>query len=122
MRLQGLYKAVRSLAWASDGSTLAAACDDGHVHVYDAAGGQLIVDLAGHAGCVLAVSASPDRTTLATGGADATVRVWDARTGACAQKLSSEHTEAVWGVAFSPSGGFVASASDDKSLALFAVS
>ncbi len=57
--------------------------------------------LTGHTGAVLAVAWSPDSTRLLTGGADGTVRVWDATT---AQPLhqATGHTGAVWSVAWSP--------------------
>jgi len=119
---QGLAKGVRSLCWARDGNLLAAACDDGHAHVYDTMSGQLAVDMAGHEGAVFGVGLSLDGAQAVTGSADATVRLWDVRTGACAQVLSGEHTQAVWGVAVSPTGGLVATCSDDASLALLALS
>jgi WD40 repeat protein len=118
--LPGLSKAVRGLSWAQ--GSLAAACDDGHVHVYEAASGQLLRDYCGHDGAALCVSCAPDGSgALATGGADASVRVWDARTGRCSQSLTSEHSQPVWAVAYSPGGGHVASCSDDKSVALYQV-
>jgi WD repeat-containing protein 61 len=120
--LPGLSKGVRSLAWSSSGSLLAAACDDGHAHVYDAASGQLVSDLAGHSGAVLGVALTPDGTAAVTGGGDGSVRLWDVRTGACSQVLSGDHSLAVWGVAVSPSGGLVATCSDDHSLALLSLS
>jgi WD40 repeat protein len=90
--------------------------------VYDTVSGQLISDMDGRSGAVLSVCLTPDGTTAVTGGGDAGVRVWDVRTGKCAQTLSGEHTEAVWDVAVSPSGALVATCSDDNSLALMAVS
>ena len=71
---------------------------------------------------MLSVAASPDGACFATGGADATVRLWDVATRTCAQVCSSEHTDLVWGVAFSPDGARLATGSDDKALALYGVS
>jgi WD repeat-containing protein 61 len=120
--LPGLSMAVRGLSWGSaagGASQLAAACDDGHVHLYNAESGQLLADCAGHSGAALSVSLAPGGDSLVSGGADGSVRLWDARTGRCSQALLGEHGEAVWGVAHSPSGAYVASVSDDRSVGLF---
>ena len=62
------------------------------------------------------------RGTFATCGADAAVKLWDVRSTSQAEKCAqtaSAQTEAVWGVAFSPSDDKLASASDDKSVAVY---
>ncbi len=45
-------------------------------------------------------------------GDDGTARIWDAATGETLHTLTT-HAEAVWGVAFSPDGTRLATASDD---------
>lgn len=122
--LPGLSMAVRGLSWGGaegGGSSLAAACDDGHVHVYNGESGQLLADCAGHKGAALCVSLSPSAAACVSGGADGSLRLWEARSGRCSQALAAEHGEAVWGVAHSPGGAHVASVSDDRSIGLFAV-
>ena len=114
--------AVRSLAWLPDSATLLVACDDGFVSMYDAEHAALLDALPGHSGWVLSVAASPDGACFATGGADASVRLWESGTRTCAQVLSSEHSDLVWGLAFSPDGSRLATGGDDKTLALFGVS
>ena len=71
---------------------------------------------------MLSVAASPDGTSFATGGSDASVRMWDVATRSCTQVLTGEHTDLVWGLAFSPDGARLATGADDKALALYAVS
>src|SRR5689334_3148516 len=57
---------------------------------------------------VLAVAYSPDRETLATGGADKTVRLWEVASGKQLAVLEA-HADAVAGLAFSPDGKTLAS-------------
>src|SRR5262249_32099283 len=47
------------------------------VRARDAATGQELFSLAGHAGKVLALAVSPDEKRIATGGEDQAVKVWD---------------------------------------------
>jgi WD40 repeat protein len=61
---------------------------------------------------------SPDGKTIATGGKDNLVRLWDANTGKLVRTLSG-HNDAVASVAFSPDGHRLASASLDKTVRLW---
>jgi WD40 repeat protein len=70
------------LAFAPDGKTLASANYDSTVRLFEAATGQQLRVLRGHAHSVADVAFSPDGKTLASASADQTVRLWDAATGA----------------------------------------
>ncbi len=74
----------------------------------------------GHAGTVTAVAFHPSKMLLATGAIDATVRAWDANTGAQIQMLAG-HRSRVKSVAFSHDGTLLASASLDTTVTLWQV-
>lgn len=109
---------VHSLIYSpSDPCALVSASDDPHVHMYDAEGKSLV-------GAMSGLSASPDGAAIATGSSDRTVRLWELGNNAAVPTMSN-HTDPVWGVSFSAPGGtgvragWLASASDDKSISLY---
>jgi WD40 repeat protein len=67
-----------------------------------------------------AVALSPDGKTLAAGGSDKTVRLWNVNTGA-ERKPFEGHEGPVTCVAFSPDGKLLASGSQDKSVIVWMV-
>jgi WD40 repeat protein len=70
---------------------------------------------------VLAVAYSPDRETLATGGADKAVRLWEVASGKPLAVLEG-HADAVAGLSFSPDGKALASAGYDHAVKLWDLS
>jgi len=75
----------------------------------------------GHASGVMSVAFSPDGTTLASGSADTSVRLWDVASHRQVGSPLTGHTDAVSSVAFSPDGTTLASGSEDSTVRLWAV-
>jgi len=76
------------------------------------------VFIEGHSNLVLSVAWSPDGSTLASGSADTTIRLWDASSGTLLRVLEG-HSDPVLGVAWSPDGSTLASGSADTTIRLW---
>jgi len=109
---------VGGVAFSPDGKSLATACSDGVVRLFDPRTGQLLEALRGHSDCAAAVAFSPDSRRLVTGGYDHTARIWDWQMGAVVNPLSG-HTGAVLSAAYAPGGSLVATAGIDQTIRLW---
>lgn len=110
--LTGHTGTVYSVAWNRDGTLLASGGGDNTVIVWDRATGTPIRKLGGFADKVVRVAFSPDGNTLAAGSGDHTVRLWNTVTWN--GRILGTHTGGVFGLAWSPDGKKIASASEDK--------
>ena len=71
---------LNGVAWSPDGATLAAACEDYTVKLFDPRTRRLLKTLAGHKRGLAAVAWSPDGLTLASGDGR-TIKLWHAQAG-----------------------------------------
>ena len=77
-------------------------------HLWQSCHAEPFPDLTGHQGWVHAVALSPDGKTLASGGDDQMIKIWDVATGRLRATLRG-HTVRIGGLAFSPRGDVLAS-------------
>jgi energy-coupling factor transporter ATP-binding protein EcfA2 len=105
-----------SIAFNSDGQTIATASADGTVRLWRP-DGSLIKTLGESAAAVTSVSFSPDGKTIAAASADKTVKLWRPD-GSLIQTLEGSGA-AINSVSFSPDGRTLATASADRTIKLW---
>jgi hypothetical protein len=99
---------VREIDWRPDEGQIAIADQAGRIQIVDVLTGQTLLTWQSDAsGATTSVAWSPDGSMLASGGADAEARIWDATTG---QLISSQrHTTVLTAVAWNSDGSKLAS-------------
>ncbi|MBI3240896.1 MAG: hypothetical protein HYZ49_01190 [Chloroflexi bacterium] len=135
--LDGHKSIVRYVAYSPDGKLIASASNDPSVILWNGETGEPIGQpLAGHpltfsrnnaeiTNNINAVAFSPDSKTLADGGRDGKIVLWNVADPASPLQIGGPidaHTDRVWSVAFSPDGQTLASGSEDKTIKLWDLS
>jgi WD40 repeat protein/tRNA A-37 threonylcarbamoyl transferase component Bud32 len=125
----GDYSAPGDIAFAPTGSLVAFVRDGylagggGDIEVWDATRRiritKILVEAVGAFGWAIAFS--PDGRTIATGGLDRLVHLWDARTGKLLRELEQNVGTAVLSLAFSPDGGILAMSGSEAFASLWDV-
>src|SRR5262245_12349472 len=102
---------VYDVTFSPDGKTLAAACNDGSVELWDLLTSKRRTTLRGHAWPVGVVAFSPDGKLLATGAMDGTLKLWNLAAGKekaalieRTDEVNSFNLRTVNSLAFSPDG------------------
>ena len=104
-------KAVKSVAFSVDGSTIASGSLDSTIRLWDAETGNHIHTLTEHEDYVHSVVFSPDGQTLASGSGSSTIRLWDVGAGAVKRTLNTNSDYSILSLSFSPDGRMLASGS-----------
>jgi WD40 repeat protein len=112
---------VTDVAFAFTQPLVAAAKDDGYVHVWDLTKKERrpTFSLKDPKGDVLAVAFAPNSSLLASGGEGRTINLWDCARSAPAPLELPGHSGRILALVFSANGQFLASAAEDKTIRLW---
>jgi WD40 repeat protein len=112
---------VESIAWSPNGQWIAAAADDGMVHLLNAQNGKQHYPYDLNQGlATYSVAWSPDGTQLTSASADQTVRIWEQAQNTAKQTFTG-YNNSVWAAAWSPDGEYILSASKDQTVQVWDV-
>ena len=91
--LDGPSESIEWLTWHPRGDILLAGSSDFTAWMWNGQSGEFMASFTGHAGSVSCGAFTPDGKSVVTGGGegDATLKVWDPRTGACLTTIEGAH-------------------------------
>jgi transcriptional regulator with XRE-family HTH domain len=111
------FDAIWTVAISKSGQYWATGSKRGEVRVWREAGQTLHLAWQAHTDIVMSIAFSPDERTLASGGNETTIRLWDAKLGTALADLP--HPGAVFSLAWSPDGCLLASGGFDGHIRLW---
>ena len=115
------YYDVRSLCFSSDDNMLIAASGNAEIRLWDVTNPenpQPLSPLRGHTAFVNQIALSPDGKTLASGGWDSTLRLWDPLAGRELMTLRA-HSAIISCLAWSPDGESLYTGSGDATVRIW---
>ncbi len=116
--LHGYWVGHSQIAYHPDGRSLAIACDDHRILIWDLQSDSEPRVFLGHTQKVLGLSFSPDGSRLASTSEDGSVKLWETTTGRVA--LSLRHDKPVLQVAWSRDGERLATGTRDGTVRVYA--
>jgi len=105
--------AIGSIAYAPDGSMIAAGGDDGKIQLLQTSDGSLVRTLEGHKGRITSLAFSPDGITIASGATDRTLRFWKVADGTQIRNLEQFYLRSIPSMVFSPDSAVLATGGQD---------
>jgi WD40 repeat protein len=117
--IAGTVADLTAISFSADRQLLAVGATlDGKatIQIRNAANGQVTATLVGHTGVISSLAFSPDKTRLASGSSDKTVRLWTVADAAAEPTVLEGHTAAVGALAFSANGAELFSGAGDNSI------
>src|SRR5262249_42960426 len=115
--------AARTMTVSPNGRWLAVGNQAGELFLWDLRGQSLVLKQKLHARWLFAMAFSPDGQSLATGGGDQLIHLWDTSTlpqSELERRVTLKgHRSEVWSLAFSSNGSILASGSKDDTVKLW---